>query len=61
MTVGEAAKLLGVSRATAYKAARRGEIPSIRIGTRVLVLERPLRQMLNTGTCDSPTAAELDR
>lgn len=37
LTVEEAAGLLGISRAFAYEAVRRGEIPSIRIGRRVLV------------------------
>lgn len=37
LTVEEAAALLGISRAFAYEAVRRGEIPSIRIGRRVLV------------------------
>jgi excisionase family DNA binding protein len=37
ITVSEAAKALGVSRQTAYDAARRGEIPAIFIGKRILV------------------------
>lgn len=36
-TVDEAADLLGISRALAYEAVRRGEIPSLRIGRRILV------------------------
>jgi excisionase family DNA binding protein len=32
ITVEEAAKKLGISRTLAYAAARRGEIPTIRIG-----------------------------
>lgn len=43
----EAAKILGVSRATAYRAASRGEIPAIRVGKRVLVLREPLERLLN--------------
>ena len=46
VTVEEAATILGVGRNKAYEAARSGEIPTIRIGKRVLVpvasLERPL-------------------
>lgn len=37
MTVPEAGKLLGISRNSAYDAARRGEIPTLRIGKRLLV------------------------
>ena len=37
MTVVEAAKRLGVGRNQAYEAARRGEIPVIRIGKRLVV------------------------
>jgi excisionase family DNA binding protein len=39
LTVEEAAAPLGISRPFAYEAVRRGEIPSIRIGRRVLVPE----------------------
>jgi excisionase family DNA binding protein len=37
LTVEAAAALLGISRAFAYEAVRRGEIPSIRLGRPVLV------------------------
>jgi excisionase family DNA binding protein len=37
MTVEEAARILGVSRATAYDAVSRGEIPCLRIGRRILI------------------------
>lgn len=37
LTVEEAATVLGISRAFVYEAVRRGEIPSIRIGCRILV------------------------
>jgi excisionase family DNA binding protein len=45
-TVEEAAKELGIGRNQAYAAARRGEIPIIRIGKRILVLKEPLKRML---------------
>jgi excisionase family DNA binding protein len=48
-TIVEAAKVLGVGRNQAYEAARRGEIPTIRIGKRLLVplaaLERLLQEV----------------
>jgi excisionase family DNA binding protein len=36
-TVAEAAEILGISVNSAYEAVRRGEIPSIRLGHRVVV------------------------
>jgi excisionase family DNA binding protein len=38
MSVDEAAEALGVSRGSAYKAARAGELPVIRLGKRFLVI-----------------------
>lgn len=46
LTVEEAATLLGISRAFAYEAVNRGEIPSIRIGRRVLVPKVALERMV---------------
>lgn len=37
ITVEQAAGVLGISRAAAYNAVRRGDIPSVRVGRRVLV------------------------
>ena len=37
ITVEEAARLLGISRTLAYQAARSGEIPTIKVGRRILV------------------------
>ncbi len=37
MTIPEAARELGIGRNSAYAAAKRGEIPTIRIGSRILV------------------------
>ena len=45
-TIDEAAKALGIGRNQAYAAAKRGEIPCIRIGNRILVLVEPLKRML---------------
>ena len=47
ITIEEAAKRLGIGRNQAYEGARKGQIPTIRIGKRILVpvaaLERLLR------------------
>ena len=45
-TISEAAKELGIGKNQAYAAARRGEIPTIRIGNRILVLREPFRRLL---------------
>ena len=37
LTVAEAAELLGISRALAYELVARGELPSIRLGRRVVI------------------------
>ena len=46
MHVEQAAELLHVSRASAYKAVANGEIPSIRIGKRILVPTAALLDLL---------------
>jgi excisionase family DNA binding protein len=49
--IEEAAKLLGIGRNHAYEAAKRGDIPSIKIGRRVLVPRAALdRLLLNAET-----------
>jgi excisionase family DNA binding protein len=45
-TVEEAATLLGISRSFAYEAVERGEIPSMRIGRRILVPKAALERFL---------------
>lgn len=45
-TVDQAAELLGIGRNTAYEAVRRGEIPTIKIGRRLLVPRTALERML---------------
>ena len=45
-TVQEAAQLLGISRGVAYAAVHRGEIPSIKIGTRYVIPKDRLEEML---------------
>jgi excisionase family DNA binding protein len=45
-TVEEAGRLLGISRASAYGAARRGELPVIRVGRRYLIPKVQLAHLL---------------
>lgn len=46
MTVEQAGKLLGISRRSAYRAAASGDIPTIRLGHRILVPTARLHRML---------------
>ncbi len=58
LTVEEAASLLGLGRSAAYEATRRGEIPTRRLGRRVLVPVPALLSWLGvTAETDEPTAA----
>lgn len=56
MTVEEAGKALGISRATAYLLCKTGGIPTIRLGERRLVVPKIAieRMMANAGSkpCD---------
>ncbi|WP_148288526.1 helix-turn-helix domain-containing protein [Ilumatobacter nonamiensis] len=54
MTVEEAADALGISRSTAYAAARDGSLPTVRIRRRVLVPVSGLRTLLNASLTDPP-------
>jgi excisionase family DNA binding protein len=46
LSVEHAARLIGVSRSTAYRMVRDGDLQALRVGRRVLVLKKPLMQML---------------
>ena len=56
VSVEEAGEILGCSRNTAYEAVRRGEIPVIRIGKRLLVPKAALQRLLNGETAVSGLA-----
>ena len=47
-SVDEAAELLGISRTLAYEAIRKGEIPHINIGKRILIPKSALDWLLNS-------------
>ena len=49
-TITEVAQLLGISRATAYEAAHRGELPVHVIGRRMLVPRIALLRLLERDT-----------
>ena len=46
-TVPEAGRVLGIGRSAAYEAARTGQIPTIRIGKRILVPRAALERLLD--------------
>jgi excisionase family DNA binding protein len=47
VTVAEAAEVLGISRNGAYEAAKRGEIPTVKVGRLVLVPKDALDRLLS--------------
>jgi len=46
LTVEEAGKLLGISRALAYRMARTGRLPTVRFGNRIVVPKKAIETML---------------
>jgi len=46
MSVPAAGRILGLSRNGAYEAARRGDLPTLRIGGRIFVVKDALDRML---------------
>ena len=45
-SVPEVAELLGISRSTAYECVRRGEIPALRFGQRLVVPVQAIEELL---------------
>jgi len=58
VTVADAGRALGISRGTAYRAARRGEIPVLRFGKRVVVPKAALARLLERLSIGSEEAAK---
>ena len=54
MTVSEAARIIGISRSAGYRAAHKGEIPTVRIGGRLLVPTAKLRELLGLSHTATP-------
>ena len=57
MTVEEAAKALGISRTLAYEAVRTGQLPTVRIGRRLLVPRAALERLLESASSCPQDAA----
>jgi excisionase family DNA binding protein len=52
LSVEEAAELLGISRGLAYELVRRGELPYIRLGRRIVVPTRALEALLDRASSE---------
>jgi excisionase family DNA binding protein len=52
--IEEAGRKLGVGRNKAYEAARAGQIPTIRIGKRLLVPKAAFDRLVENGSADQP-------
>ena len=52
ITVAEAARYLGIGRNSAYEAVRRNEIPSIRIGRRIVIPRHRFLEWLSASDAD---------
>ena len=55
-TVEEVAEILGIGRNSTYEAIRRGEIPAIRLGRRLVVSKAALKRLLRND--DSETVEQ---
>jgi excisionase family DNA binding protein len=61
LSVPEAAKLLGISRALAYELVTRGELPSLRLGRRIVVPRVALMSLVeghDYSGCVAPAGVE---
>ena len=52
VSVSEAAQLLGIGRGTAYECVRTGQIPSIKLGRRIVIPTRALEALLDQAAGD---------
>jgi hypothetical protein len=57
ISVPEAGALLGLSRGSSYAAARRGEIPTLRLGNRLVVPVPRLLELVGAALASEDTAA----
>lgn len=59
-TVEEAAEILGIGRNSAYEAIRRGEIPALRLGRRLVVPKQALERLLRNNDSETHDVAHND-
>ena len=60
LTVEEARKLLGLSRGLIYEAVRQGQIPSIRVGRRILIPRVALQRFLGEAAANKDNSFKSD-
>ena len=60
ITIDQVAELVGISRGAAYRAVHRGEIPSLRIGRRLVVPSARLLDMLGLHVTDTDTDSTIN-
>lgn len=62
LTVEKAGEMLGIPRATAYRAAAAGQLPTFRIGRRLLVPTARFLELLGLAAEDTePSEAQASR
>jgi excisionase family DNA binding protein len=59
LTVEQTAKLLGIGRSTAYELVHSGDIPSLRLGRRIVVPRARIAEILSGCPQDRPHAQDL--
>ena len=60
-TVDETAELLGIGKNSAYEAIRRGEIPALRLGRRLVVPRKALERLLWDNDSGTPDVGHNDQ
>jgi excisionase family DNA binding protein len=60
LTIPQAADLLGISLSKAYEAARAGELPTLRVGARVLVSRRRLEELIDGPSMTGGATSAID-
>jgi excisionase family DNA binding protein len=54
LSIEEAAAILGISRALAYELVRRGDLPQLRLGRRIVVPRKALMEFIDAGAPSAP-------
>ena len=54
LTVEEAARLLGIGRSLAYELVATGDLPSIRLGRRILIPRAAVDALLTSASASEP-------
>lgn len=55
INVEEAARILGISRSSAYQAAKEGRLPCVKVGKRLLIPRAALERLLTEGNTTKET------